>query len=354
MPVLPEGAAVKTAAFVALAMLAGATVGGCGAARQIASSRDDYRLYRQTRIAPTLEARLAAGNRYLKSAPDGPYAEEVRDWFGPAERGYVAKAQDSLPKLRAYLAALPDGPSATEVRSRADELTLVIERRKRFEIERSTKHDELAVALDRAAQQRRNFVRELTQWLVEVAQVQSFGEPMAKLSPTLAGRMGLADPATACMAGICSKFVETRFAVPQSAPNSAGRLLPRDASFYVELAFEKERLSGVRLRGRELFSRVGEAFDLRPVSSTDPQGRAESIARALALIGNVLPVVFSAPGCERPAVSPIVLERVCGGVRLTVTAGLASGEDDSVMLEPEKPVPRSVPKSPVNKSNSAG
>jgi hypothetical protein len=330
---------VKRAIF--LVAIAGAALGGCGAGQQLVSSRGDYRLYRQTRIAPTLEARLAAGNRYLKVAPDGQYAEEVRAWFGPAERGYVARAQDSLPKLRAYLAALPDGPSAPEVRSRADELNLVIERRKRFETARNDKTAELSGALERAAQQRRDFVRQLTQWLAAVTELQSFGKPMTELSPALIEGMGLAEPASACMSGICSKFVDTRFAVPQSAPNSAGRLLPRDASFYVELAFEKEQLSGARLRGRELFSRIGEAFDLRPVSFADPQGRAEAIGRALALVGNVLPPALASEGCERPAVSPIVLERVCGGVRLSLTAALAPGQDDIVMLEPEPAAPTS-------------
>jgi hypothetical protein len=334
MSVLPRGATVKRAALLVIAAVAGAGLGGCGAAQQIVSSRDDYRLYRQTRIAVTLEARLAAGNRYLKVAPHGAYAEEVREWFGPAERGYVAKAQDSLPRLRAYLAALPDGPSAPEVRSRADELKMVIERRKRFEAAQNAKNAELSTALERAARQRKEFVREATRWTAELMQVRSFGRPLAELSPALVEGMGLADPANVCMAGICSKFVDTRFAVPQSAPNSAGRLLPRDASFSVELSFEKERLSGARLRGRELFSRIGEAFDLRPVSFADPQGRAEAIGRALALIGNVLPPALSAEGCERPAVSPIVLERVCAGVRLSVTAGLAAGDDDIVMLEP--------------------
>jgi hypothetical protein len=336
---------VKRSLF--LVVVAGAVLGGCGAGQQLVSSRGDYRLYRQTRIAATLEARLAAGNRYLKLAPDGPYAEEVRAWFGPAERGYVARAADSLPKLRAYLAALPDGPSAPEVRSRADELNSVIERRKRFEAARNDKTDELSLALERAAQQRKHFVRQLTQWLAAVTQVQSFGKPMAELSATLSEGMGLAEPASACMSGICSKFVDTRFAVPQSAPNSAGRLLPRDASFYVELAFEKEQLSGARLRGRELFSRIGEAFDLRPVSFADPQGRAEAIGRALALIANVLPPALSTEACERPAVSPIVLERICGGVRLSVTAALAPGEDDIVMLEAEPTLPaKARPKKP--------
>jgi len=335
------------AAFVSIAALAGALSLGCGAGQQIASSHGDYRLYRQTRLAPTLEQRLAAGHRYLKSAPDGQYAQEVRAWFGTAERGYVARAQDSLPRLRAYLAALPDGPSAPEVRSRADELQTVIERRKRFETARNDKNADLTAALERAAQQRKDFVRELTQWISHVAHVHSFGKSMAELSPELSQSMGLAEPTNACMSGICSKFVDARFAVPQTAPNSAGRLLPRDASFYIELAFDEDRLSGARLRGRELFSRIGEAFDLRPVSFADPQARAEAIGRALALIGNVLPPELSAEGCERPAVSPIVLERICGGVRLSVTAALASGEDDIVMLEPEQPLPRkAAPKKP--------
>lgn len=336
----------RAAWFSGWLLTCAAVLAGCGAGQQIASSHGDYRLYRQTRLAPTLEGRLAAGHRYLKVAPDGQYAEEVRAWFGSAERSYVARAQDSLPKLRAYLAALPDGPSAPEVRSRADELQTVIERRKRFETERNDKNAELAVALERAAEQRKDFVRLVTQWISEVAQIQSFGKPMSELAPELFQNMGLTDPESACMSGICSRFVETRFAVPQSAPNSAGRLLPRDASFYVELAFDEERLSGARLRGRELFSRIGEAFDLRPVSFADPQGRAEAIGRALALINNALPPALSAEGCEKPAVSPIVLERICGGVRLSVTSALASGEDDILMLEPERPLPPVAKKPP--------
>jgi len=41
-----------------------------------------------------------------------------------------------------------------------------------------------------------------------------------------------------------------------------------------------------------------------------------------------------------------VLERICGGVRLSVTAAIAAGEDDIVMVEPEQPLPPAVEKPP--------
>jgi hypothetical protein len=89
---------------------------------------------------------------------------------------------------------------------------------------------------------------------------------------------------------------------------------------------------------------LGEALDRRAVSFTDPQSRAEGIGRALGLVTNALGALFADPGCERPVVSPVVLERACGGSRVVATAALSTGEDDVVVFGPEAPpVPASTP-----------
>jgi hypothetical protein len=306
---------------------------GCGVGQRLFVSHESYRYYRESRLAPTLEARLAAGNRYLHSDPHGPYADEVRSWFLPLERKYVAEAHDSLPMLNAYLQGLPDGPSIRDVRARAGELEAAARFAEGRAKRREQRLDTIESGFERAAAQRRDFVQEVSVWLGRLAKIRSYGQPPDALGAELMTALGIADPASSCPGQICSKLFEKRFAIP----HAGSRLIPRDASFYVELALADGRLAGVRVRGRELFSRLGEALDLRPVSFADPQSRAEGIGRALSVVGNALGPELSQASCERPAVSPIVLERSCDGVRLTASAALDSGQDDIVMFEPEAP-----------------
>jgi len=324
--------------FIAVLVCVSA-LGGCAVGERMLVSHEHYRLYRSSRLAPTLEERLAAGNRYLHEDPEGPYAAEVRSWFSPLEQKYVVEAHDSLPMLKAYLAAMPDGPSAKDVRARSEELETAARLKENREKNRAERIETIESAFERAAAQRKTFVQDLSEWLGRLAKIRSFGQPVDALGSELVGALAVADPASACPGQICSKSFERRFAIP----HAGSRLIPRDATFYVELALSEGRLTGARVRGRELFSRAGEALDLRPVSFTDPQSRAEAIGRALSIIQNSLGPALSAPGCERDAVSPIVLERSCDGVRLTATAALTSGEDDIVMFEPEAP-PAPAPK----------
>lgn len=321
---------VRAVRIALVALLFG--VAGCAVGERMIVGRDSYRLYRQTRIAPTLEARLGAGNRYLHEDPRGPYAEEVRAWFAPGERKYVEQAHDSLPMLKAYLAAMPDGPSAKQVSERAVELESAARFAEARKKQRGEHLESMESGFERAATQRKEFVQLLSTWLGELAEIKSYGQPFDALDPELRAKLGFTDPAV-CPSQICSKPVATRFAIP----HAGSRLIPRDASFFVEVAVADGRLTGARIRGRELFSRVGEALDLRAVSFADPQSRAEAIGRALPVVVNALGAELSAANCERDAVSPVVLERSCDGVRLTATAALASGEDDIVMFEAEAP-----------------
>lgn len=308
-----------------------ALAAGCAAGRQIVTPRAEYRLYRDTRLAPTVEARLGAANRYLHVAPNGAYAPELRAWFGNAERAYVASAHDKLPLLLAYAKALPDGPSIGTVNERIEEL----ETAARFLEERARAHEQrfesLEAALARAATQRKTFVLELTGWIGALATVRSYGQPLTALAPDLRERFGLAEPTAGCPLDVCARTAEPRFAIP----NASTQLIPREAAYSVELVVASGAVAGLRLHGRELFSRVGEALDLRPVSFNDPQARAEAIGRTLLVIQNALGTPLAADGCERPAVSPVVLERNCDGVHVTVTAAVDPGADDVIAFGAE-------------------
>lgn len=309
----------------ALAVVA-ALAAGCAVGNQLVSSRDAYSLYRATRLAPTVEARLGAANRYLHVAPDGPYAPELRVWFSRAERTYVVRAHDELPLLLAYAKSLPDGPSIQAVRDRIEELESAARFAKKRETARTEHVESLEAQLAHAAEQRKAFIAELAAWISALAQVRSYGQPLAALPADVRERLAIAEPAAGCPLDVCARSSGPRFAIPASGT----QLIPREAAYVVELSLPSGSVAGLRLHGRELFSRVGEALDLRPVSFADPLSRAEAIGRALSIVGNSLGPELSADGCERPAVSPIVLERACDGVHVVVTAAVDPGSDDEI------------------------
>lgn len=307
---------------------------GCSVGNQLVAGRSEYELYRNTRLAPTVEARLAAGNRYLKNDPEGRYAAEIKAWFEPTEKAYVGAAWNSLPRLRAYMKALPDGPSHERVKSRAEELEATIGFAAKREQEAEARSAALEANLERAAEQRKAFLDEMNAWIRSLATVRSWGKPLAELESEVAVRFGGNAIGDSCIDELCSKAFTPRFAIPIKQ-----QVVPREAAYSVELVYKNGVLAEARLRGRELFSRLGEALDRRAVSFSDPQSRAEGIGRALSLVTEALGSSFAAEGCERPAVSPIVLERACGGIRIVATAALTTGEDDIIAFGPEAPLP---------------
>jgi hypothetical protein len=270
----------------------------------------------------------------LKTAPNGDYAPEIRAWFSPAEAGYVARAHDSLPLLRAYLKAMPDGPRVAEVHERVRQLEDAVKSASDRELNRDARLASLEADLARAATQRKAFLEELGTWVGMLAKVRVWNQPITAVDAELATRLNLADPAT-CQLDLCAMPRKTRFAIP----HSQGRLVPRDASFEVELLLKDGLVSEIRLGGRELFSRVGEAQDLKPVSFADPQSRAEAIGRALTLVSSALGSSFPEETCSRPAVSPVVLDRACDGTHVTVTAAIDPGASDVIVWSAEAPPP---------------
>jgi hypothetical protein len=238
--------------------------------------------------------------------------------------------------LTAYARALPDGPSTPLVRARIAELEMAAGFAESRRQRRDDRVEAIASTLERAAGQRKVFLEELTAWVGALAAVRSFGQPVTALPPALLEQLALGDPATACPLDLCVKSFAPRFAIPAAS----GQLVPREAPYSIEIQLEAGAVAALRLRGRELFSRIGEARDLSPVSFADPQSRAEAIGGALSLIGNSLGSELGAPACEKPAVSPVVLDHACGGVRVTVTAAIDAGADDHVDFVPERPAPK--------------
>jgi hypothetical protein len=320
---------------------------GCAVGNQLVAGRSEYELYRSTHLAPTLEARLGAGNRYLKSDPSGRYAAEIKVWFDPAEKAYVAAAWNSLPRLRAYMKAMPDGPSIEEVKSRAQELEATIGFAEKRDRESQARVAAVQENLERAAEQRKAFLDEVSGWLRALSAVKSWEKPLAELDPAILAPFGGDKASDSCLAELCSKAFTPRFAIPVKE-----KIVPREAAYSVELVLRGGVVAEGHVRGRELFSRIGEALDRRAVSFSDPQSRAEGIGRALSLVTNALGTAFPPESCEKPAVSPIVLERACGGLRVVATAALTTGEDDIVAFGREAP-PAEPPKTPPAKGTKA-
>src|SRR5262249_36611830 len=150
---------------------------GCAVGTRLSASRQDFQLYRETRLAATVEDRLGASHRYLKLEPEGKWNSEGRSWFKLAEPGYYKASRDSLPRLRAYLLAMPDGPHSAAVTSRLVEL----ETEMGFAVAREQRS--LAAArkvqsnLELAAEQRRGFVRGIATWLKLLGAIETWGEP---------------------------------------------------------------------------------------------------------------------------------------------------------------------------------
>src|SRR6186997_2145569 len=101
---------MRSLASVLLPVLLLSLSGGCSLGTRLTAGHEDYRLYRETRLAKTVEQRLATSHGYLKAMPEGKWRGEVRSWFRLSEPAYFRSAQNSLPRLRAYLLAMPDGP----------------------------------------------------------------------------------------------------------------------------------------------------------------------------------------------------------------------------------------------------
>ncbi|HEV8245388.1 MAG TPA: hypothetical protein VGP93_06460, partial [Polyangiaceae bacterium] len=186
-----------------IALLLG--IEGCAVGTRFAAGHEDYRLYRETRLAATVEDRLSASNRYLQTLPNGQWRDEVRAWFKLGESAYFRAAKNSLPRLRAYLVAMPDGPHAREVGSRIVELESEIAFAERREQRTLSSARRVQTTLSKAAQQRQLLVRDVSEWLRLLAGIDSWGQPTSALDDQLIFRFRLEPPHGSCSGDVCKK-----------------------------------------------------------------------------------------------------------------------------------------------------
>ena len=302
----------------------------CASTARITGDFGEYRGYRQFRVATTLEEKLGAAEQYLRDYPKGAYEQEVRAWYGPAEERYFKLSWNTLARLRAYLDATPHGPHAEDVADRIGELEMrrvFAERRE----QRLLGHaQEIESRLARAADQRRGFVHEFSRLTALLAATRTFGEPTSELSPELLHRFRVRPPLLHCEADQCQKIFPFRYAVPEDQV-----LTERSIDVTLHIRLERGLVQELSLSGPELLTRVAEAISVRAVPPLNPQARAEALGQALEIVSGAVDVPLPRGRCEVEAVSPVVLERRCDGVRLVVEAGTEPGAADRLLVQRE-------------------
>lgn len=304
-------------------------VSGCAALPTLTERPEEYHLYRTARIAPTLEERLRAADRYLRDVPRGPHRKQLRDWFTQAEERYYLSAFNRLSQLYAYQQALPQGPHIEEVRSR---IALLEARRAR---QRESGLDEARIAatqgrLVRADASRRAFVAAIKDWTSRLIRIESFGEPTSELSDDTIFAFRLSPPSGSCRGDSCRKLLELSYEVPGER-----QLVERAALLEVELELERGLLSSARLAGPELWLRLAEALSLQPLPNPTPEERAAAVGRSVLLLRALLEPALPAAECEKAAQPPILLERACRGLRVRMIVGKTGEQDDVLEVLPE-------------------
>lgn len=315
---------------LALALLAT----GCGTGW--ASSANDFGAYRATRVAPTLEGRLAAAQRYLADRPDGTFRPEVLAWFIRAEEAFYASKKGSRTGFAAYLEALPTGPHSDEAARRVAELDSIS---RESQIDRLAAEVEARVAGPGAAARTR-FRKELDAWLARFLDRGVFGVPMSAAKADLVIPFSLSlpsprcvlldpgDPAAARAARRCAKLIELPYEV-----EGPGGHEPREAT--LEVTVLEDAFGApleVTLGGPELFLRLEETYRIRPAGSDD---RAAAGARAAAFVRRAFArTVSDARACAQPVQPPAALRLGCDGIQIEVFPTAVAGEDDLIVIVP--------------------
>jgi len=313
-------------AWPLLALWLGVT--SCASTARITGDFGEYRRYREYRVATTVEARLGAAERYLREYPEGSYRKEVRAWYTPAERRYFKLAWDTLPRLRAYLDAMPRGPHAEAVADRITQLesrTVFAARRE----QRMLGHaQDIETRLSRAAAQRRGFVREFSRLTELLAATRTFDEPTSELDPALLVRLRERPPPLHCEGDQCRKVFSFSYAVPEDKS-----LTERAIDVTLHIRLERGLVQELSLSGPELLTRLAEAITVRAVPPLNAQASAEALGQALEIVTASVDVGLPKEQCAVDAVSPVVLERRCDGVRLLVVAGTEPGAPDRLLVQ---------------------
>ena len=310
--------------FVLLSLVGCAEMG-----RRATVSVDEFASYRRFRVAPTVEQKLAASVDYLRNNPEGSYHAEVSRWLKHAEVGYVVRAWDDAPRLRAFLAAVPSGAYSSRAAERLVELEITEEYQQKsahaFDVHVAALESRLA----RAEAGRRELLHGVVGWARRLSRLRGFGSRISELDDELIFAFRLDPPAARCSGDFCTKTLSVAYDVPEGKAQSA-----REAIYDVGMRLEHGGVRAAWLSGPELFTRIGEAVRVAAVSPTDLGARVEAIGQATQVLALAVEPALPASRCAVDAVSPVVLRRVCDGVDLRVVSALELGEEDLVSIQP--------------------
>ncbi len=303
---------------------------GCAVGRQAGASVAEHDLYRRSRVARTLEERLAAAHAYQNEYPDGVYRPEVEKWLEPAAFGYRERIQNDAAALRGYLSLLPPGtPAAREVLTRLRELRVEAEYQRATEYQFEVRAAEIDCEFARAAQQRQELVDRIMLFVGHVSAIRSWGEPTSSLDHEFLYEWRLRPPRSRCLGTRCVKTLVMPYSIPEDR-----QLSPRVAIFDVVVELGDGGVRRVLVTGPELFSRLAEAIDLQLVAPDDVHARLNAMTTSLFVVQNALEDALPAAECDRPPISPVLIHRECRGVRAAMIAGRDAGEEDRIVVEP--------------------
>jgi hypothetical protein len=300
--------------------------------RRATVSVDEFASYRRFRVAPTVEQKLAASVDYLRGNPDGSYRVEVSRWLRHAEMGYVVRAWDDAPRLRAFLAAVPSGAYSSRAAERLVELELTDEYQRKSARAFDAKVAAIEARLAKAESGRRELLRGVVGWARRLSRLRDFGKPISELDDEGILAFRLEPPAARCDGDLCTKTISVAYDVPEGKEQSA-----REAVYDVGMRLEHGGLHAAWITGPELFTRIGEAVRVAAVAPSDLGARIEAIGQATQMIAIAVEPALPASRCAVEPVSPVVLRRVCDGVDLSVISALEPNEEDRISIQPAAP-----------------
>ena len=322
---------VRAASIACVASLALAT----SACSWIKASPGDYADYRQTRVGPTEEHRLAAASHYLSERPDGAYIDDVARLMKKREPAYFAAQEKSPEGLERYVAMLPNGPHSREARSRLRAIR-----------EQEARPDPLLVAaaatrerLEKAAARREAAQTTLHDWIARLAEPSVYAAPLSEARGDLVVAFSLSLPAPLCKSAsfdgedvrVCAKEQHLLFDIPVDK-----KLTERELGFTVEIAMNGAGVpTRASIAGEAMLSRLAETYAKSAISAEKVRDRIDAVERGVDFVAGVFESTVSPdPSCRKNVVSPIVLALECKGTRVELRAGDTDGALDEITITP--------------------
>ena len=297
----------------------------------------EYAAYREIRVAPTLEERLAAAHRYLEEHPDGRFKDEVRAVFHPAEDAFYESKKGSKEGLRAYLAALPDGPHHEAASKRIARIEMA-EKARRAALDRSSA-EAISRVSGRLAEELARAQREVDGWLAAWIARDAFSAPLSAAKAALVVPFALSLPAPRCTlleppdgrtARRCAKLLELGYEVEVDIGTE-----PRQITLEITLDQDARGVPlSATIAGPDLFVRLEETYRVKPIAPDDTAQRAAAVTRVTSMVKAAFThAIAGDEACRHRPATPAVLDLGCEGVRVRVLPATSVGGDDRIVIQ---------------------